>query len=898
VSSEFGEARSLVGSDLRARGIEVKVQEDFRQEAESDTTLALLHDYIHVCDAVVAVVGARSGSSPPVAAVGPYGSMLPAALSSASYTQWEVVFARHYGKRLSIFHAGTGYEPDRPDGDGDDPDLQLGFVQWLFDTLGVNRREFTTPDRLRVEVLREDWPQIRIDKPVVLPYVSLGELFTGRDGFVARVHASLTGGADATAITGSVLHGLGGVGKTRLAVEYAWAHLDDYTAVLFAVAETPVLLAQNLAALCGPDGLDLPEQSATDEPVKVAAVVRWLVDNPGWLVIFDNLDMEPAADAVTALLPQLRGGHVLMTGRLAEWGGEVDALELDVLAEADAAAFLLERTKQRRRRTATDDADALELARELGGLALALEQAAAYIVHRRASLADYRQEWRSRQSTVRAWYDPRVMKYPSSVAVTWQTTIDQLAAGEVALLRLLAWFGPEPVPLFVFDTDRAEAVWRAATELIAAGAEPTGGLQDALAGLAGYSMLRWDADSQSISVHRVVQQILRDHLDDAPPWITLSLLLLDVARPGNPHDVRTWDRWEPLRPHVAAAVQHADGAAVTDPTSLLMNELSQLLRAKELNHEAEPLLRRALAIDEASYGLEHPRVATDLNNLATLLQATDRVGEAEPLMRRALDIDEASYGPDHRDVAIDLNNLAELLQATGRPAEAEPLLRRALAVSEASEGPDHPNVAIVLNNLATLLQATDRSAEAEPLMRRALDIDETSYGRDHPKVAIRLNNLASLLQATDRLGEAEPLVRRAFAIMEATYGPDHPNIAVGLSSLASLLQDTDRLGEAEPLLRRAMAIDEASYGPDHPTVAIRLNNLAALLHATERLGEAEPLARRAIRIYIASSRRAGQQHPNLRRAVENYATLLRTQGRSDDEISEALSGLANENPTD
>src|SRR5680860_1122004 len=306
-------------------------------------------------------------------------------------------------------------------------------------------------------------------------------------------------------------------------------------------------------------------------------------------------------------------------------------------------------------------------------------------------------------------------------------------------------------------------------------------------------------------------------------------------------------------------------------------------------------MRRALAIDEQSYGAEHPNVARDLNNLAQLLQATNRLAEAEPLMRRALAIDEQSYGAEHPEVAIDLNNLAQLLQAkwhglsardreVGREhgqsahatllAEAEPLMRRALAIDEQSYGAEHPEVAIDLNNLAQLLQAKwhglsarDREvgrehgqsahatllAEAEPLMRRALAIDEQSYGAEHPNVARDLNNLAQLLQAKwhglvarDReVGrehgqsahatlslEAEPLMRRALAIDEQSYGAEHPNVARDLNNLAQLLQAKwhglvarDReVGrehgqsahatlslEAEPLMRRALAIDEQSY---------------------------------------------------------------------------------------
>ena len=113
-------------------------------------------------------------------------------------------------------------------------------------------------------------------------------------------------------------------------------------------------------------------------------------------------------------------------------------------------------------------------------------------------------------------------------------------------------------------------------------------------------------------------------------------------------------------------------------------------------------MRRALVIDEASYGADHPNVAIDLNNLAASLQATNRLGEAEPLMRRALVIDEASYGADHPNVAIDLNNLAASLQATNRLGEAEPLMRRALAIFEKSLGTDHPNTALVRENLAAI----------------------------------------------------------------------------------------------------------------------------------------------------------------------------------------------------
>ena len=334
---------------------------------------------------------------------------------------------------------------------------------------------------------------------------------------------------------------------------------------------------------------------------------------------------------------------------------------------------------------------------------------------------------------------------------------------------------------------------------------------------------------------------------------------------------------EALKWHQLSLAQSENRLGPNHPsTAAALNNLAQLLQTTNRLAEAEPLMRRALVIDEASYGNDHHAVAIDLNNLAGLLQATNRLVEAEPLVRRALEIDEASYGNNHPVVARDLNNLAGLLQATNRLAEAEQMYRRALAINEASYGNDHPDVAINLNNLAGLLQATNRLVEAEQMYRRALAIDEASYGNNHPVVARDLNNLAGLLQATNRLAEAEQMYRRALAINEASYGNDHPDVARVLNNLAQLLQATNRLAEAEPLMRRALAIDEASYGNDHPDVASNLNNLAGLLQATNRLEEAEPLMRLALAIVEASY---GNDHPTVAISLNNLASLLQATNR-------------------
>ena len=299
--------------------------------------------------------------------------------------------------------------------------------------------------------------------------------------------------------------------------------------------------------------------------------------------------------------------------------------------------------------------------------------------------------------------------------------------------------------------------------------------------------------------------------------------------------------------------------------------------------DAEPHLRAALALAATP-----DEEAVALNDLAGLLLETNRLSEAEPLMRRALAIDERTYGTEHRNVARDLNNLAGLLLETNRLSEAEPLMRRALAIDKQSYGAEHPNVARDLNNVAGLLDGTKRPWEAEPLMRRALAIHEQCFGSEHPHVALNLSNLAALLLQMNRLSEAEPLMRRALAIDEQSYGAEHPSVGRDLNNLAGLLLETDRPSEAESLMRRALAIHEQSYGAEDPNVARDLNNLTGLLQATNRLSEAEPLMRRMAVILHRLPQATGHQHPNMQAQLKNYRLLLAAMEFPPDEIDRWL----------
>jgi hypothetical protein len=341
--------------------------------------------------------------------------------------------------------------------------------------------------------LKEDWPRKPPVKPILLPYPSLGGLFKGRAEFIRRLHQSLTAAAaGGAAIVSHALYGLGGIGKTRVAVEYAWEHREDYSALLFVIAETAEALRRNLAALAGP--LVLPESDATEEDQRLQAVLEWLKGNPGWLLILDNVDTPRALSEAERLIGQLAGGRMLITSRLANFPADIKRLELDLLSADDAADFLLERTAEGRRTATDDEAKARELAvDDLGRLALALEYAGAYIVRHRASFRQYRELWQGNRAKVISWSDPAVTYYPRAVAVTWQTSVAQLTEPARHLLERLAWLASEPVPEFLLDVPVPE------TE--------SGDLREALADLAAYSLATRELNEPRFSVHRLVQDV-------------------------------------------------------------------------------------------------------------------------------------------------------------------------------------------------------------------------------------------------------------------------------------------------------------------------------------------------------------------------------------------------------
>jgi len=394
-----------------------------------------------------------------------------------------------------------------------------------------------------------------------------------------------------------------------------------------------------------------------------------------------------------------------------------------------------------------------QISRELGGLALALDQAGAFIVETPSSLAEYLDFYRSERSKLLA--ERGGLGDHPSVSVTFSLAFKRVAEASAAaadLIRVCAFLASGAIPEEIFRKGAAEL-----GENLAKVETPVD-FAHVLKEAGRHSLIERNPRSKTLDIHRLVQAVVRDGMEETEQQHWAERTVRAVNR-GFPHvEFSDWPKCEGSLSHAQACAALVDefGFEFAEATRLF-NQAGVYLKERARYSEAGPLHQRAVELWGKALGPEHPKVATGLNNVAELYRAQGKYTEAEPLYQRTLELWEKALGTQHPTVASSLNNLAVLYADQGKYAEAEPLYQRAL-------GTQHADVSVSLNNLANLYSAQGKYAEAEPLYQRVLGILEKALGTEHPNVAQALENYALLLRQTGRESQATEMEARAKAI--------------------------------------------------------------------------------------------------------------------------------------
>ena len=581
--------------------------------------------------------------------------------------------------------------------------------------------------------------------------------FTGRDDLLAEVREQLLAGDKAVV---QALHGMGGVGKTQLAAEYAHRFAGTYDLAWWINAEQGGLIGDQVAAL----GLALGcvQPGAGTEAVR-AAVLAELRHRGRWLLVFDNA--EDPAD-VAPWLPG-GGGHVLITSRQRGWDEVAAPVEVDVLARAESVAILQTRV------AALSGADADRLAAELGDLPLAIAQAAGFMADTGMAADEFLVLLRTRAGQLLAQGAPG--SYPRSLAAATGLIADRLARQDPAaaeLASVCAFLAPEPIPESLFTA----AVSVLPSELAARAADPLAWRQT-LAHMTRQSLAR--IDHRGLQMHRLTQAILRDRLTPAQAAATRKYAeaLLAASNPGDPPNPVTWPQWARLTPHVLAA----DLAATDSPA------LRELAR-----HTCWYLIERG-----------DTRTAHDLAS-GLRQQWRDRLGE------------------DHEHTLTAAHYLAWTLLEMGRYAESRDLNQDTLARRRRVLGEDHPDTLYSAHNLAIDLRKLGEVEAARDLDQDTLDRHRRVLGQDHPSTLRSATILAHDLRELGEVEAARDLDKTPSTAAAASWAKTTPTPWRSAASLAIDLRELGEVQAARDLDQDTLDRRRRVLGQDHPdTLALR-----------------------------------------------------------------------------
>jgi tetratricopeptide repeat protein/NB-ARC domain-containing protein len=690
--------------------------------------------------------------------------------------------------------------------------------------------------------------------------------FTGREDLLKRLHERLSVGT--TVVLPQALHGMGGVGKSQIAIEYVYRHVGDYDLVWWVRSERPNQIQQDLTELAVQLGLPVNAEVSVAVPAVLEAL-RLGRPYRNWLLIFDNAEVP---DEVMDFFPTSGTGKILVTSRNHTWTKAATSLEVDVFAREESKALL------RRRGPELSDEEADDVAEVLGDLPLAIEQAAVWLSETGMPVDEYLHLFKEKhEKAAELLQDVAPAAYELPVAAAWNVSLDQLRSSEPAALQLLqvcAFFAPEPISRSLLSGARNVD---GPTELIAALSDPIR-LARAVRAINQYALAKISHRDNTIMLHRLVQRVLVHQMDpqEAAELRHCGHQLLANSDPQGPELALRWPQYLDLLPHILYSdIVDCDDAWVR---ALVLNALEFLFRWGD-NRGYLRLAERAATAWTDKLGIDDGQVQNATLHLGRALRLRGRFQEAYEHHARVRDALVASRGPeDERTlsaqyyVSADLRYLGQFAQAMEIDRESFESFRRRF-------GDDDPLTLQQAHLYAIGLRLTGDPAAALDLDRDTYQRLVNVFGENDVRTLASLSAIAVDEMECGNHQEARELTRENVDRIRRTFGENFRGLAESLSAWSVMERKAGDHGRALQLSTEALERYRQHFGSSSPgTISAALNH-AVNLRQAGRLKDSIVLARATAEDYL---KMFGREHPNTPTANVNLAVALRLNGHAEE----------------